>query len=142
MTKMAAMPIYGKNPLKIFSETSRPNLRTGIQHWRLGPYNVCSDDPGLTLTCFMERSASLHNGFVCLLDFIETIEVYELKVGTFSLISEYMKTYELTEVKFIVWSLSKSLRFKLSCIYSKAAEHISQISCGAFMIGSRIVQMM
>ena len=24
MTKMATMPIYGKNPLKIFSRTSRP----------------------------------------------------------------------------------------------------------------------
>ena len=90
MTKMAAMPIYGKNPLKIFSETSRPYLGTGIHHWRLGLYNVCSDDPELTVTCFMARSALLPNGFVCLLDCLETIEVYELKVGTFSLISEYI----------------------------------------------------
>ena len=26
ITKMAAMPIYGKNPLKIFSRTRRPGL--------------------------------------------------------------------------------------------------------------------
>ena len=55
-----AMP-YGKNPLKILSESSRPITFTlRIQHQGLGPYKVClNDDPGLTLTCFTAR-ATLH----------------------------------------------------------------------------------
>ena len=42
MTKMAAMPIYGKNPLKIFfSGTSRPiTKKLGMKHRRLKYYNV------------------------------------------------------------------------------------------------------
>ena len=45
MTKMAAMPIYGKNLKK----------SSGMQHRMLEYYQVCSDDdPGLTLTYFME----------------------------------------------------------------------------------------
>ena len=52
MTKMAAMPIYGKNLKKIFSETKRQMpLKLGMQHWVLEYYQICSnDDPGLTLT--------------------------------------------------------------------------------------------
>ena len=54
-----------------------------------------NDDPGLTLTYFMARSALLPKAFLwenaIVLDFIETIEVYELKAGT---IVEYMNTYE------------------------------------------------
>ena len=47
MTKMAAMPIYGKNPSKIFfPETTGPIL-----------LKLCMKyDPGLTLTYFMARS--------------------------------------------------------------------------------------
>ena len=39
MTRTAATPIYGKNPLKIFfSGTKWPmNLGLGMQHWGLGP---------------------------------------------------------------------------------------------------------
>ena len=39
MAKMAAMPIYGKNPLNIFfSGTKGPmTLGLGFQHWELGP---------------------------------------------------------------------------------------------------------
>ena len=53
MTKVAVMPIYGKNPLKVFfSGTKDPvTLGLGMQHWGLGPNKVCSnDDLGLTLT--------------------------------------------------------------------------------------------
>ena len=67
MTKMAAMPIYGKNPLKIvFSETGRPTtFGLSIQHQGLGPYKNCSnDDPVLTLTYFTARSTFLTNAFV------------------------------------------------------------------------------
>ena len=59
MTKMAAMPIYGKNPLKIFfSNTRRPmTLGLGMKHWECGAYQVCSnDDPRL-------RSNLLPNAF-------------------------------------------------------------------------------
>ena len=55
MTKMATIPLCGKIPLKIFSETSRPmTFELGIL---IGSYKVCSNDnPGLTLTYFMARS--------------------------------------------------------------------------------------
>ena len=37
MTKVAAMPKYGKNPSKIFSGTKGPMaLGLGMQHWGLG----------------------------------------------------------------------------------------------------------
>ena len=46
MTKMAAMPIYGKNPLKIFfSGTKGPmTMGLGMQHLGLRPNKVCSND--------------------------------------------------------------------------------------------------
>ena len=59
MTKMAATPIYGKNPSKIFfSRTGRPIFtKLGMKHRGLLPIIVCSnDDPGVTLTYFMARS--------------------------------------------------------------------------------------
>ena len=58
MTKMAATPIYGKNPSKIFSETDGPiSMKLGFKHLGLLPITVCSNDnPGVTLTYFMARS--------------------------------------------------------------------------------------
>ena len=67
MTKMAAMPIYGKNPEKnLFSKTSRPmTYELGIQHQWLRPYKIYSDDDtGLTLTYFTARSTLFPNAFV------------------------------------------------------------------------------
>ena len=61
VTKMAAMPIYDKNSLNIFSETSR---QFGIQHQGMVSYKVCSNDtcnPVLTLTYLTAKSKSLHN---------------------------------------------------------------------------------
>ena len=54
MTKMAAMPINGKNPSKIFSVTSRPiSTKHGMYHQGLQPIIVCSnDDPGVTVNLF------------------------------------------------------------------------------------------
>ena len=53
MTKMAATPIYGKNPSKIFSGTSQPISRNR----ELPLIIVCSnDEPGLTMTYFTARS--------------------------------------------------------------------------------------
>ena len=55
---LAAMPIYGKNPLKIFSGTCRPISKKLCKYNQgLQPIIVCSnDDPGVTLTYFMARS--------------------------------------------------------------------------------------
>ena len=67
LTKMAAMPIYGVNLLKmVFSKTNRPmTFELCIQLWGLEPYKVCSnDEPGLTLTCFIARSNLLPYAFV------------------------------------------------------------------------------
>ena len=53
MTKMAAMPIYMVNTLKIFfSRTKGPmTLKLGMQHQVHKYYQACSnDDPGLTMT--------------------------------------------------------------------------------------------
>ena len=41
MTKMATMPIYGKNPSKIFSRTSGPiSTKLEMYYWGLEYYNV------------------------------------------------------------------------------------------------------
>ena len=74
-------------------------LNLGKHHQGLEPYNTFSnDDPRLTLTSFTSRSKLLHNAFewenAKTVDFIETIEVYEVKVGTNSWLTEYMDTYD------------------------------------------------
>ena len=59
MTKMAAMPIYGKNPSKIFfSGTTGPiSTKLGMKHQRLKYYNVyINHDLAVTLTYFTARS--------------------------------------------------------------------------------------
>ena len=60
MTMMAAMPIYGKIPSKIFfSETNRLiSRKLGVKHRWLKYFNVyINHDPVMTLTKFMARSA-------------------------------------------------------------------------------------
>ena len=58
MTKMAAMPIYGKNPSKIFSRTGELiSTKLGMKHQWLKHYNVyINHDPVMTLTYFTARS--------------------------------------------------------------------------------------
>ena len=58
MTKMAAMPIYGKNPSKIFSESDGLiSKKLGMKHQRLKYYNVYINHvPVVTLTYFTTRS--------------------------------------------------------------------------------------
>ena len=89
MTKMAAIPIYGKNLEKIFfSRTRSPMiLKHGMWHWGLKLYKVfINDDPGLTLTYFTARSNLVPYAFVWekgkAMDFSETIVVYDLKLAT------------------------------------------------------------
>ena len=59
MTKMAAMPIYGKNPSRIFfSGTGGPiSTKLGMKHLCLKYYNTfINQDPAMTLTYFTARS--------------------------------------------------------------------------------------
>ena len=58
MTKMAAMPIYGKNPSKFFSGTTGLiSMKLGMKHWGLEYYNVFINyDLWMTLIYFTARS--------------------------------------------------------------------------------------
>ena len=59
MTKTAATPIYGKNPLQIFfaGTKGQMTLGLGMQHRGLAHNKVCSNyDPRLSLACFKARS--------------------------------------------------------------------------------------
>ena len=59
ITKMAAMPIYGKNPSKIFfSRTDGPiSTKFGMKNRWLKHYNVyINRDPVMTLTFVRARS--------------------------------------------------------------------------------------
>ena len=66
MTKMAATPIYGKNPSRIFSRTERAN---DLVAWYVAlgtrAHHSCSnDDSRLTLTYFTARSNSVPYAFI------------------------------------------------------------------------------
>ena len=66
MTKMAAMPIYGKKPSKIFfSRTGGPIFKKlGMEHRGLQPIIVCSnDDPGVNLDLFYGKVKFGNLGF-------------------------------------------------------------------------------
>ena len=66
MTKMAATPIYVKNPFKIFFPRTRRLMTLGLSmyHWGCYAYQVCSNnDPRLTLTCLTSSSNLLPNAF-------------------------------------------------------------------------------
>ena len=66
MTKMAAMPIYGKNPSKIFfSRTSgQISMKLGMKHRCLKHYDVyINHEPVMTLTYFTARSTWVANAF-------------------------------------------------------------------------------
>ena len=65
MTKMAAMPIYVKNPSKIFSRTTGfISTKLGMKHWGLKYYNMfINHDPVMTLTYFTARSAYVAHAF-------------------------------------------------------------------------------
>ena len=89
MTKMAAMPIYGK-PLKIFGTGGPISTKLGMKHLELQPIIVCSNDnPGLTLTYFTARSNFVTSAFlwekVKTVDLLETIAACDLKVGWISI---------------------------------------------------------
>ena len=59
MIKMAAMPIYGKNPSKIFFSRTGGSIskKLGMKYRWLKYYNVyINHDPVMTLTYFTARS--------------------------------------------------------------------------------------
>ena len=101
MTKMAARPIYGKNPLEIFfSRTGRLiSTKLGLLYQGLQPIIIYSnDDPGVTLTYFTARSNLVILAFlwekVKTVDFSETTAVCDLKVGRCRQLIEIMKVCE------------------------------------------------
>ena len=65
MTKMAAMPIFGKNASKIFSRFGgQISKKLGVKHLWLKYYNVyINHDPVMTLTQFMARSTWVDHAF-------------------------------------------------------------------------------
>ena len=66
MTKIAAMPIYGKSPSKIFfSETNRQiSMKLDVKNRWLKYYNVyIKHEPVMTLTQFTERSICVAHAF-------------------------------------------------------------------------------
>ena len=99
MTKMATMPIYGKNHWKYFSLDLKGRWPWNLIH-SIEYYQVCSNGaPGLTLTYFTARSNLVLYAFVWekvkTMDFSETtgIVVYDIKVGRCSQLNEsFMST--------------------------------------------------
>ena len=65
MTKMVAMPIYGKNPSKMFFRTGGPiSTKLGMNNYLLKYHNVyINHDPVVTLTNFTTRSTYVAYAF-------------------------------------------------------------------------------
>ena len=120
MTNMATIPIYGKNLKKIFfSGTNQPmTLKIGLQHRALEYYQIYSNaDPVLTLTYYMTRSNLVPYAFVWekgnIMDFSETIVVYDIKVGRFIQLNEYMNLYEYQRPRSFTDLRPRSIRFNI-----------------------------
>ena len=117
MAKMAATPIYGKNPLKIFSRTRRPMiLGLGMWHLGCGANQVCSnDDPKLTLTYLTSRSNFLPNAFewefFWKVDFLNTVEAEVI------ILTWYVETNE-------TMAINKFQRSRLTFNFSAKVAHI------------------
>ena len=89
MTKMTAMPLYGKNIKNLLLRNQKAdNLEIGMHHRVLKYYQISSNvDPGLILTYFMV-SRVWYPRSLCIvwlkcktMDFSETIVVYDVKIG-------------------------------------------------------------
>ena len=93
-------------------------LNIGMQHWVLEYYQICSsDDTGLTLTYFTARSNLVPYGFVWgkgnIMDFSETVVVYDIKVGRFIQLNEYMNRYEHQRSRSFIDLHPRSLRLNI-----------------------------
>ena len=114
MTKMAAMPIYGKNLKKIFfSGTKNPmTLKLGMQRWVLEYYQICSNDDPLTyFTNLVPYAFVWEKGKT--MDISETIVVYDVKVGRCIQLNEYMNLYEYQRSRTFIDLGPRSLRFNI-----------------------------
>ena len=99
-------------------------LKVGMQQHRVLEYNhICSnDDSGLTLTYFMARSNLASYAFVWekgnIMDFSETVVVYDVKVFIFMQLNAYMNLCEYQRLRLFndlrPMSLSFNI-FKLLC---------------------------
>ena len=100
--KIAATPIYSKNPLKSSQDPVDrfpQNLVHCMYHRGLLPTIVCTnDDPGLTLTYFETRSNLEFNAFSIGKSensgFSETVATCNMKVGRYRQLIELMKVCE------------------------------------------------
>ena len=84
MTKMAAMPIYGKNTIKIFfpGTTWLILMKLCMKHQRPKPFIFYSNyDPELTLTNFMARYEFCNMENVTKMDSLDIIASYDLELG-------------------------------------------------------------
>ena len=89
-----------------------------MEHRVLEYFKVCSNDgPELALTYFTARSNLIPYAFVWekgkIMDFSETIAVYDIKVGRFSLPNEYMNSYEYQRSRSFIELRPRSLRFNI-----------------------------
>ena len=104
-------------------------LKVCMQHWVLEYSQVYSnDDPELTLTCFTARSNLIPYAFVWklgkIMDFSETIVVYDIRVGRFSLLNEYMNHYEYQRSRSFIELRPRSLRFNIFNLDAETARPI------------------
>ena len=98
-------------------------LKVGMQHRVLEYFQICSNnDPELTLTYFTAMSNLIPYAFVWekgkIMDFSETIVVYDIKSGKFSLLNEYMNHYEYQGSRSFIELHPRSLRFTFSNFFS------------------------
>ena len=117
MTSMAAMPIYGKNLKKSSSLEPKDNWP-----WKfvcsIGYSSTSKFAQMMTLSLpWPARSNLIPYAFVWekgkIMDFSETIVVYDIKVGRFSLLNEYMNHYEYQRSRSFSELRPKPLRFNI-----------------------------
>ena len=91
-------------------------LKLGMRLWLFEYYQIYSnDDPRLTLTYFTAKSNLVP--FLYGKYFQETIEAFEVKIGTYSKINEYMTIYD--NPRSITDLSPRSLRFNISSFPKK-----------------------
>ena len=95
MTKMAAMPIYGKNTLKTFfpGTTVQILIHLCMKHQRLKLFIVCADyGLGLTVTYFTARSKFVTLALtwenVTMMDSLEIVATFDLELSKHSKLNE------------------------------------------------------
>ena len=116
---MAAMPMYDKD-LKKKKKKKRllQNQKADdLETWYVALGVQVNYDPGLTLTYFKARSNLVPYAFVWekgkIMDFSETIVVYDIKVGGYSKLNEYVNLHEYQRSRSFIDLGPRSLRFNI-----------------------------